>query len=224
MSFVGMEHCVSSLWVCLLPFKTRTLCAVCIDKTHEYLSGAIYHLTPLAPSSYTKAIFTLFLILCRCSELSAALMFTRHVDNVAGLIPSHSLSPHFYVPSLSALVFHPIEKWRTRCRCSVSSSARPSASLMSAWPLWSCPLMFWGTRHAAFYSPVRCAPFCPNSSAATADLKHVPNFLSLSFLTCLRRALLTGLTSNPHINDLHLDISGCEVRVHLHLRCIPSSS
>lgn len=34
--------------------------------------------------------------------------------------------------------------------------------------------------------------------------------------SCLRRALLTGLTSNPHINDLHLDISGCEVRAHLH--------
>ncbi|CAG10944.1 unnamed protein product, partial [Tetraodon nigroviridis] len=28
----------------------------------------------------------------------------------------------------------------------------------------------------------------------------------------LHRALLTGLTSNPHINDLHLDISGCELR------------
>lgn len=26
------------------------------------------------------------------------------------------------------------------------------------------------------------------------------------------RSLLTGLTSNPHINDLHLDISGCELR------------
>uniref|UniRef100_UPI0037E9383E capping protein, Arp2/3 and myosin-I linker protein 3-like n=1 Tax=Semicossyphus pulcher TaxID=241346 RepID=UPI0037E9383E len=26
------------------------------------------------------------------------------------------------------------------------------------------------------------------------------------------RALLTGLTSNPHVNDLHLDISGCELR------------
>nr|XP_033477934.1 capping protein, Arp2/3 and myosin-I linker protein 3-like [Epinephelus lanceolatus] len=26
------------------------------------------------------------------------------------------------------------------------------------------------------------------------------------------RALLTGLTSNPHINDLHLDISGCELK------------
>ncbi|XP_077390173.1 capping protein, Arp2/3 and myosin-I linker protein 3-like isoform X4 [Festucalex cinctus] len=26
------------------------------------------------------------------------------------------------------------------------------------------------------------------------------------------RALLMGLTSNPHINDLHLDISGCELR------------
>lgn len=33
------------------------------------------------------------------------------------------------------------------------------------------------------------------------------------FASCLRRALLTGLTSNPHINDLHLDISGCEVRL-----------
>lgn len=35
----------------------------------------------------------------------------------------------------------------------------------------------------------------------------------ISFASCLRRALLTGLTSNPHINDLHLDISGCEVRL-----------
>lgn len=31
------------------------------------------------------------------------------------------------------------------------------------------------------------------------------------FTSCLHRALLTGLTSNPHINDLHLDISSCEV-------------
>lgn len=45
-SFVGMEACVSSLWVCLPPFRTRTRGAVCIDKTYEYLSGAIYHLTP----------------------------------------------------------------------------------------------------------------------------------------------------------------------------------
>lgn len=35
--------------------------------------------------------------------------------------------------------------------------------------------------------------------------------LSLLSSSCLHRALLTGLTSNPHINDLHLDISGCEV-------------
>lgn len=35
--------------------------------------------------------------------------------------------------------------------------------------------------------------------------------LSLLSSSCLNRALLTGLTSNPHINDLHLDISGCEV-------------
>lgn len=54
----SLEHCVSSLWVCLLPFKSRTFGTVCIDKTHEYLSRAIYHLTPLAPPSYTKAIFT----------------------------------------------------------------------------------------------------------------------------------------------------------------------
>lgn len=35
--------------------------------------------------------------------------------------------------------------------------------------------------------------------------------LSLASPSCLHRALLTGLISNPHINDLHLDISGCEV-------------
>lgn len=35
-------------------------------------------------------------------------------------------------------------KWRRPCRCSVSFSARPSVSPMSAWPLWSCPLRPWG--------------------------------------------------------------------------------
>nr|XP_040040738.1 capping protein, Arp2/3 and myosin-I linker protein 3-like [Gasterosteus aculeatus aculeatus] len=36
-----------------------------------------------------------------------------------------------------------------------------------------------------------------------ASMKLPPSF---------HRALLAGLTSNPHINDLHLDISGCELR------------
>lgn len=133
-------------------------------------------------------------------------------------IPLSLLSPHF--SSLSSQFFsNPIEKWRTRCHCSVSSSAQPSASLMSAWPLWSCPLMFWGI---AFFPP-----FYPNSSAMKADLMYI-DMLSWAFIassprpfsvnhfsSCwIRRAVLTGLTSNPHINDLHLDISGCEVRVH----------
>lgn len=39
------------------------------------------------------------------------------------------------------------------------------------------------------------------------------------------RALFLGLSNNPHITDLHLDISSCEVRsVSLCSRCIRSSS
>lgn len=39
----------------------------------------------------------------------------------------------------------------------------------------------------------------------------------------LFRALFLGLSSNPHISDLHLDISGCEVHQPVtHLRYRPS--
>lgn len=126
-------------------------------------------------------------------------------------------------PLISFFFFcFPTEKRRTRCLCSVSSSAWPSASLMSAWPLWSCPPMFWGV--SLSYSPP-IPLFIWALLQRKAHLKRVDSrsFLPLSFLTgsyafCLHRALLTGLTSNPHINDLHLDISGCEVRVpHLHM-------
>ena len=94
---------------------------------------------------------------------------------------------------------------------------------MSAWPLWSCPPMFWGV---SLFFILRSSPFFIWALLLQkAHLKRVDSrsFLPLSFLTgsyalCLHRALLTGLTSNPHINDLHLDISGCEVRVpHLHM-------
>lgn len=65
-------------------------------------------------------------------------------------------------------ISNPIGKWRIRCRCSVSFSAQLSASLMSAWPLWSCPLMFWGTYHVTSNSLSKYAPFYLNSSAIKA--------------------------------------------------------
>ncbi|XP_047443864.1 capping protein, Arp2/3 and myosin-I linker protein 3-like isoform X3 [Mugil cephalus] len=43
------------------------------------------------------------------------------------------------------------------------------------------------------------------------SLTHV-SLSSMKLPSDVLRALLTGLTSNPHINDLHLDISGCELR------------
>ncbi|KAM3875857.1 F-actin-uncapping protein LRRC16A-like [Diretmus argenteus] len=43
------------------------------------------------------------------------------------------------------------------------------------------------------------------------SLAHV-SLASMKLPPDILRALLTGLTSNPHINDLHLDISGCELR------------
>ncbi|KAJ0065323.1 hypothetical protein NL108_007057 [Boleophthalmus pectinirostris] len=43
------------------------------------------------------------------------------------------------------------------------------------------------------------------------SLNHV-SMSSMKLPPDVLRALLTGLTSNPHINDLHLDISGCELR------------
>uniref|UniRef100_A0A8C6S9N6 Capping protein regulator and myosin 1 linker 3 n=1 Tax=Neogobius melanostomus TaxID=47308 RepID=A0A8C6S9N6_9GOBI len=47
-----------------------------------------------------------------------------------------------------------------------------------------------------------CSAFSLNHVSLSA-MKLPPDVL---------RSLLTGLTSNPHINDLHLDISGCELR------------
>ncbi|XP_042271527.1 capping protein, Arp2/3 and myosin-I linker protein 3-like isoform X1 [Thunnus thynnus] len=43
------------------------------------------------------------------------------------------------------------------------------------------------------------------------SLTHV-SLASMKLPPDVLRAVLTGLTSNPHINDLHLDISGCELR------------
>ncbi|CAK6956082.1 capping protein%2C Arp2/3 and myosin-I linker protein 3-like [Scomber scombrus] len=43
------------------------------------------------------------------------------------------------------------------------------------------------------------------------SLTHV-SMASMKLPPDVLRAVLTGLTSNPHINDLHLDISGCELR------------
>ncbi|KAF3691182.1 Capping protein, Arp2/3 and myosin-I linker protein 3 [Channa argus] len=43
------------------------------------------------------------------------------------------------------------------------------------------------------------------------SLTHV-SLASMKLPPDVLRALLTGLTSNPHITDLHLDISGCELR------------
>ncbi|XP_034438683.1 capping protein, Arp2/3 and myosin-I linker protein 3-like isoform X2 [Hippoglossus hippoglossus] len=43
------------------------------------------------------------------------------------------------------------------------------------------------------------------------SLTHV-SLASMKLPSDVLRALLAGLTSNPHINDLHLDISGCELR------------
>ena len=161
----SLKHCASYLWVCPLPFKSTTLGATCIDKTHEYLSGAIYHFDP----TYTEAIFSSFLFLCQCSVLSPCTHIYPNTVTSSLLCgrprPLYHLSCIFSLLCLllsfisSYLFVDPIGKWRTRCRCSVSSSARPSASLTSAWPLWSCPRMFWGTFLVTSYYHHISAPF-----------------------------------------------------------------
>ncbi|XP_061635438.1 capping protein, Arp2/3 and myosin-I linker protein 3-like isoform X4 [Phyllopteryx taeniolatus] len=47
--------------------------------------------------------------------------------------------------------------------------------------------------------------------SAAFSLTHV-SLAAMKLPPDVLRALLAGLTSNPHINDLHLDISGCELR------------
>lgn len=120
-------------------------------------------------------------------------------------------------PLFNIACFYPIEKWRIHCRCFVSSSARPSASLTSAWPLWSCPPMCWGTLWLILSLQIRSLLQSNSTTSRKASVTlnaPSPHLFSVNHSSspCLRRALLMGLTSNPHINDLHLDISGCEVR------------
>lgn len=67
-----------------------------------------------------------------------------------------------------------------------------------------------------FSCPHVCS-FHLNSNALEAkrDVQLFQSGLYFSLTTTPlppHRAVLTGLTSNPHITDLHLDISGCEVR------------
>ncbi len=85
---------------------------------------------------------------------------------------------------------------------------------MSAWPLWSCPLMFWGTCLLLHTIQICCllSKLHWNKGRFEAYGCSQP-FLYTFCTSSLPRALLTGLTSNPHINDLHLDISGCEVSI-----------
>lgn len=146
-----------SVWVCLLMFKGAELCSVCKDKTYEYLSRAICHMTP--DISLCSSFCGL-----PCSLNMSASRFVYFP----------SCFTVFYLSLLST------GRWRTHCRCSVSSSVRPLASLMSAWLLWSCLLMFWGV-----------LPF-----------QSLLSSLSLSFVSS------SSLSPSCHRWFLHLDSAG----------------
>ncbi|XP_041913519.1 capping protein, Arp2/3 and myosin-I linker protein 3-like isoform X3 [Alosa sapidissima] len=54
-------------------------------------------------------------------------------------------------------------------------------------------------------------PYFRQFFSSAFSLTHV-SLSSMKLPPDVLRALLMGLTSNPHINDMHLDISGCELR------------
>ncbi|XP_063058129.1 capping protein, Arp2/3 and myosin-I linker protein 3-like [Engraulis encrasicolus] len=54
-------------------------------------------------------------------------------------------------------------------------------------------------------------PFFRQFFSSAFSLTHI-SLSSMKLPPDVLRALLMGLTSNPHINDMHLDISGCELR------------
>lgn len=66
------------------------------------------------------------------------------------------------------------------------------------------------------YHTVQCSTSLSTSpliSPSPVLLYHSPNLFSHPTLSVLSfRALFLGLSNNPHITDLHLDISSCEVR------------
>lgn len=221
----SLLHCASSLWVCLLPFKTRTPGAVCIDKTHEYLSRSYLSFDPTHSPLLTPKQYSLCFSFCVSTRRSALHSYlpsmstmSLHLLCVAGIIPSHSL--HHPLTSTSAL-FHLVF---SLCNRKVKDTL----------PLFR---QFFSSAFSLTYVSLASMKLPPDVLRCLSALILYPNlhpfiqtplqwidvlsFPSLSFLchypSCLHRALLTGLTSNPHINDLHLDISGCEVRVHLYI-------
>lgn len=122
-------------WCCLLNPEQSW----CLHRFSSWI--CIYQLKSFACRSRSSWICLSF---CTCFSQCVSI---KHVNNSSVWLWSS-------FPVLILLFFLTITgNWRIRCRCFDSSSAQPSASLTSTFPLWNCLLMSWGP--STFYSPAQ---------------------------------------------------------------------
>ncbi|CAL8306899.1 unnamed protein product [Lota lota] len=67
------------------------------------------------------------------------------------------------------------------------------------------------SKNSFSHRKVKDTPLFHQFFSSAFSLTHV-SLASMKLPPDVLRSLLTGLVSNPHINDLHLDLSGCELR------------
>uniref|UniRef100_A0A671U0K3 CARMIL C-terminal domain-containing protein n=1 Tax=Sparus aurata TaxID=8175 RepID=A0A671U0K3_SPAAU len=182
--------------------------------------ASVIHSLNLAHNSLdNQGVVSLSQALCSSDEYSNSLLHLDLSKNPGVLSGEDNL--YLFLSQPNCLVHLDL----SGTDCSVDSVACQQRGFISpVWPLFSIHLpasplisrlfffFFFSHRKAKDTLPLFRQFFSLAFSltyVSLASMKLPPDVL---------RALLTGLTSNPHINDLHLDISGCEVRVpHLHM-------
>ncbi|XP_032381837.1 capping protein, Arp2/3 and myosin-I linker protein 3 isoform X3 [Etheostoma spectabile] len=162
----------------------------------------------LSKTSLTsKGVVSLSQALCSSDEYSNSLLHLDLSKNPGVLSGEDaSVRTHLetttntapFIRHFSSLISLPLSV----SRISISSCLSPTA-----WSIWICR-----AQTAPWIQKVKdTLPLFRQFFSSAFSLTYV-SLASMKLPPDVLRALLTGLTSNPHINDLHLDISGCELR------------
>uniref|UniRef100_A0A8C6P1T6 CARMIL C-terminal domain-containing protein n=1 Tax=Nothobranchius furzeri TaxID=105023 RepID=A0A8C6P1T6_NOTFU len=132
---------------------------------------------------FAYCVVSLAQALCSCDEHSSSLLHLDLSKNPGVLSGDDASNLYLFLSQPNCLVHLDV----SGTDCSVDSVSLVSAFVGDTLPLFR-----------QFFS-------------SAFSLTHV-SLASMKLPPDVLRSLLTGLTSNPHITDLHLDISGCELR------------
>ncbi|KAG8003446.1 Capping protein [Nibea albiflora] len=156
----------------------------------------------LSKTSLTsKGVVSLSQALCSSDEYSNSLLHLDLSKNPGVLSGEDASNLYLFLSQPNCLVHLDL----SGTDCSVDSSSSLISSLLRLLSFISC-----------FFPPSNrkvkdTLPLFRQFFSSAFSLTYV-SLASMKLPPDVLRALLTGLTSNPHINDLHLDISGCELR------------